>query len=48
VTGDDIPDIWTLTSDGSIKVYAGGAKTLGSGTEVINSASGWGAKLAFG
>jgi hypothetical protein len=48
VTGDDIPDIWTLTSDGSIKVYAGGAKALGAGTEVISSASEWKVKLAFG
>ncbi|WP_406477743.1 FG-GAP-like repeat-containing protein [Streptomyces sp. NBC_01615] len=48
VTGDGIPDIWTLTSDHSVKVYAGGAKSLGSGTEVISSASGWEAKLAFG
>jgi len=48
VTGDGIPDIWTLTSDHSVKVYAGGAKALGSGTEVISSASGWEAKLAFG
>lgn len=48
VGGDGIPDIWTLTSDHSVKVYAGGAKSLGSGTEVISSASGWEAKLAFG
>ncbi|MGW0709654.1 hypothetical protein ACWD4G_27495 [Streptomyces sp. NPDC002643] len=48
VTGDGIPDIWTLTSGGSVKVYAGGAKALGSGVEVISASSGWAAKLAFG
>ncbi|MGW7207581.1 DNRLRE domain-containing protein [Streptomyces sp. NPDC054837] len=48
ITGDTIPDIWTLTSDHSIKIYPGGAKTLGTGTTVISSTSGWEAKLAFG
>ncbi|MCT9078514.1 DNRLRE domain-containing protein [Streptomyces fulvoviolaceus] len=48
VTGDDIPDIWTLTSENSVKIYPGGAKALGSGTTVISSTSGWEAKLAFG
>lgn len=48
VTRDGIPDIWSLTSDGSVKIYAGGTKTLGTGTEVISSGSEWNKKLAFG
>ncbi|WP_308289897.1 hypothetical protein [Streptomyces cylindrosporus] len=49
VNGDGIPDIWTLTSDNSVKFYAGGAKALGSGVTVIsNTDGGWSIKLAFG
>ncbi|MER5386936.1 DNRLRE domain-containing protein [Streptomyces sp. NPDC002688] len=51
VTNDTnhIPDIWTLTTDGSIKVYPGGSQTLGTGVTVISSASDWKtSKLAFG
>ncbi|MEU5343998.1 DNRLRE domain-containing protein [Streptomyces sp. NPDC020766] len=49
VTGDDIPDIWALASDGAIKFYKGGAATLGTGTTVISSGSEWATtKLAFG
>ncbi|GAA3807060.1 VCBS repeat-containing protein [Streptomyces phyllanthi] len=48
-TGDDIPDIWSLASDGSVKLYKGGASTIGTATTVISSSSGWGTtKLAFG
>ncbi|MEU6380317.1 DNRLRE domain-containing protein [Streptomyces sp. NPDC046909] len=49
VTGDGVPDIWSLTSDNTVKFYAGGAKTLGSGVAVISSTNGgWSTKLAFG
>ncbi|WP_200308612.1 DNRLRE domain-containing protein [Streptomyces adelaidensis] len=49
VTGDGIPDIWALAADGGVKFYKGGASTLGSGTTVISSASGWSTtKLSFG
>ncbi|GAA3809881.1 VCBS repeat-containing protein [Streptomyces phyllanthi] len=49
VTGDGIPDIWALASDGSIKFYKGGATTLGTGTAVISASSEWATtKLSLG
>ncbi|MGW8946319.1 hypothetical protein [Streptomyces koyangensis] len=49
VTGDGIPDIWALSPDGSVKVFAGGATQLGAGVTVISAGSGWGTtKLSFG
>jgi hypothetical protein len=49
VTGDAIPDIWALASDGTIKIYAGGSAAIGSGTAVISADSEWATtKLTFG
>ncbi|MFF3504462.1 DNRLRE domain-containing protein [Streptomyces sp. NPDC003247] len=49
VTGDAIPDIWALSSAGSIYFYKGGAATIGTGTAVISADSLWGTtKLMFG
>ncbi|MPY56808.1 DNRLRE domain-containing protein [Streptomyces spongiae] len=49
VTGDGIPDIWALASDGTVKFHKGGAATLGAGTAVISAASEWATtKLTFG
>ncbi|MCT9078969.1 FG-GAP-like repeat-containing protein [Streptomyces fulvoviolaceus] len=40
-TADGIPDIWALAGDGSIKLYAGGASTIGTGTAVISADGNW-------
>ncbi|MGP2441574.1 FG-GAP-like repeat-containing protein [Streptomyces sp. JW3] len=49
VNGDGIPDLWALSSSGSVYFYKGGAATIGAGVAVISSASEWGTtKLAFG
>jgi hypothetical protein len=49
VTGDGVPDLWSVASDGSVKFYKGGKKSLGSGTAVISSGSKWATtKLTFG
>jgi len=49
VTGDAIPDIWALASDGTVKIYTGGSAAIGSGTAVISADSAWATtKLAFG
>ncbi|WP_338898145.1 FG-GAP-like repeat-containing protein [Streptomyces sp. TG1A-60] len=49
VTGDGIPDLWSLASDGSVRFYKGGRTSLGSGTAVISSGSKWATtKLTFG
>ncbi|MCZ9347846.1 FG-GAP-like repeat-containing protein, partial [Streptomyces sp. TRM76130] len=49
VDGDGVPDIWALSSAGSIYFYKGGPSAVGSGVAVISAASGWGTtKLAFG
>ena len=48
VTGDDIPDIWALNSDGSLDVYAGGSASIGAATKVISANTSWFAKLALG
>lgn len=45
--GDDIPDIWTLRVDGTVRFYSGSRTVLsGSGTEIISS--GWQNKLTIG
>ncbi|WP_329351103.1 VCBS repeat-containing protein [Streptomyces sp. NBC_01261] len=48
VTGDDIPDIWALNSDGSVDVYTGGSAAIGTATKVISANTTWFAKLALG
>ncbi|MFI7274686.1 FG-GAP-like repeat-containing protein [Streptomyces sp. NPDC049879] len=49
VTGDRIPDIWSIAPDNSVRLYRGGASALGSNTVVISAGSGWrDSKLAFG
>lgn len=49
-TGDGIPDVWTVRTDGAVRFYAGGRTVLsGSGTEMISAtAGGWTGKLAVG
>ncbi|WP_190232876.1 FG-GAP-like repeat-containing protein [Streptomyces avicenniae] len=49
VTGDGLPDIWSVAPDGSVRLYRGGASALGAGTVVVSAASGWrDGLLAFG
>ncbi|MGP2441796.1 DNRLRE domain-containing protein [Streptomyces sp. JW3] len=49
VTGDDIPDMWALSSTGDVYFYKGGAAVIGAGTAVITRTSEWATtKLAFG
>ncbi|GLF93440.1 DNRLRE domain-containing protein [Streptomyces yaizuensis] len=50
LNGDDIPDIWTLRTDGAVRVYMGARDVLtGTGTEVVgNSSGGWKHKLTIG
>ncbi|MFE7646387.1 DNRLRE domain-containing protein [Streptomyces phaeoluteigriseus] len=49
VTQDGIPDIWALSSAGSIYFHKGGAATIGTGTAVISGDSAWATtKLTFG
>lgn len=49
VTGDEIPDLWSLRSDGAIYFYKGGASVIGSRAVVISASSEWAtAQLAFG
>ncbi|WP_331747949.1 hypothetical protein OG520_40525 (plasmid) [Streptomyces sp. NBC_00984] len=44
--GDQIPDIWTLRTDGTVRFYAGSRTTLsGSGTQIV---TGWQNKMAIG
>ncbi|MFF2848405.1 DNRLRE domain-containing protein [Streptomyces sp. NPDC058001] len=48
--GDNIPDIWTVRTDGAVRFYAGSRTALsGSGTEIVsNSGGGWIHKMAIG
>jgi hypothetical protein len=49
VTKDGIPDIWALSSSGSVYFYKGGASTIGTGAAVISADSAWATtKLTFG
>ncbi|MFJ2094024.1 DNRLRE domain-containing protein [Streptomyces sp. NPDC087901] len=44
--GDQIPDIWTLKTDGTVRFYAGSRTALsGSGTQIV---TGWQNKMAIG
>ena len=49
VSGDGIPDVWTVRSDGSVRFYAGGKTVLaGSGTEIVSASSNWKTRIAIG
>ncbi|WP_405964072.1 DNRLRE domain-containing protein [Streptomyces sp. NBC_00723] len=49
VNDDGIPDLWALSSAGSIYFYKGGAAVIGTGTAVISADSAWATtKLRFG
>ncbi|WP_406008470.1 DNRLRE domain-containing protein [Streptomyces sp. NBC_00637] len=49
VTNDGVPDLWALSSAGSIYFYKGGAAVIGTGTAVISADSAWATtKLRFG
>ncbi|MET7599953.1 DNRLRE domain-containing protein [Streptomyces sp. NPDC005481] len=49
VNGDNIPDVWTVHANGSVRFYAGGRTALsGSGTEIIAPASYWKTRIAIG
>ncbi|MEU6535119.1 DNRLRE domain-containing protein [Streptomyces sp. NPDC047000] len=49
ISGDGIPDIWTVRSDGSVRFYVGGKTVLaGSGTEIIGATSAWKTRIAIG
>ncbi|MFJ7998422.1 hypothetical protein ACIQ7D_14925 [Streptomyces sp. NPDC096310] len=42
VTGDGIPDIWAVHSNGSVRLHTGGRAALsGTGTDVIVPSSWW-------
>ncbi|WP_370414494.1 DNRLRE domain-containing protein [Streptomyces fradiae] len=49
-TGDAIPDVWSVRTDGAVRFYAGGRTVLpGSGTEMVSAVGGgWKDKLAVG
>ncbi|MEV1062997.1 DNRLRE domain-containing protein [Streptomyces sp. NPDC050263] len=48
--GDNIPDIWTVRTDGAVRFYAGSRSELaGSGTEIVSkSGDAWINKMAIG
>ncbi len=47
--GDEIPDIWAVRSDGSVRFHAGGKTALsGSGTEIITPKDYWKTRIAIG
>ncbi len=47
--GDGVPDIWTVRTDGSVRVYFGSRTTLtGSGTEVIGANTNWKTRQTIG
>ncbi|MCX5560865.1 FG-GAP-like repeat-containing protein [Streptomyces sp. NBC_00038] len=48
VTGDGIPDIWALDSDGTVDVYPGGSAAIGTATQVISASTTWATRLALG
>ncbi|MFI0242039.1 DNRLRE domain-containing protein [Streptomyces sp. NPDC016845] len=49
VTGDSVPDVWTVRADGSVRVYAGKTDELpGAGTEIITARSYWKNRTAIG
>ncbi|MER5429639.1 DNRLRE domain-containing protein [Streptomyces sp. NPDC002588] len=49
VTDDGIPDVWTVRSDGSVRLYAGSRTALsGSGSEIIGVNDYWQKRIAIG
>ncbi|MGQ4725941.1 DNRLRE domain-containing protein [Streptomyces tunisiensis] len=49
VTGDSVPDIWTVHADGSVRLYTGKTDVLtGAGTEIITARSYWKTRIAIG
>ncbi|MFJ2177238.1 DNRLRE domain-containing protein [Streptomyces sp. NPDC087851] len=49
VTGDDIPDIWAVHSDGSVRLHTGGRTALsGTGTNVIAPSTWWKTRQTIG
>ncbi|HEY9437736.1 MAG TPA: hypothetical protein VIS29_03625, partial [Streptomyces sp.] len=49
VTGDSVPDLWTVRADGSVRLYAGKTDVLtGTGTEIITARSYWKNRIAIG
>ncbi|MFE1437145.1 DNRLRE domain-containing protein [Streptomyces sp. NPDC058739] len=47
--GDTIPDIWTVRSDGSVRIYSGSRTALsGAGTEVVPPNSYWAKRISIG
>ncbi|MFF0084999.1 hypothetical protein ACFYR1_35650 [Streptomyces canus] len=48
--GDNIPDIWTVRTDGAVRFHSGSRSELaGSGTEIVSkSGGGWINKMAVG
>lgn len=49
VTGDAIPDIWAIRTNGSVHLYTGSKTALsGSGTEIIGTNTYWKTRIAIG
>ncbi|MFG3160067.1 DNRLRE domain-containing protein [Streptomyces sp. NPDC048232] len=49
VTGDTVPDVWTVRADGSVRIYAGKPDVLpGAGSEIITARSYWKDRIAIG
>ncbi|WP_345636863.1 hypothetical protein, partial [Streptomyces thinghirensis] len=49
VTGDSVPDVWTVRADGSVRIYAGKPDVLpGAGAEIITARSYWKDRIAIG
>ncbi|WP_055631356.1 DNRLRE domain-containing protein [Streptomyces griseoruber] len=47
--GDTIPDIWTVRTDGSVRLYTGSKTALsGSGSEIIGANTNWTTRIAIG
>ncbi|MFI7361454.1 hypothetical protein ACIBO4_04830 [Streptomyces sp. NPDC050149] len=48
-SGDGIPDVWTVRSDGSVRFYVGARTVLpGAGAETITPRSYWKTRVAIG
>ncbi|MFJ8189394.1 FG-GAP repeat domain-containing protein [Streptomyces sp. NPDC096094] len=49
VTGDSVPDVWTVRADGSVRIYAGDTGELpGAGAEIVTARSYWKDRIAIG
>ncbi|MET7754696.1 hypothetical protein ABZT27_08275 [Streptomyces sp. NPDC005389] len=49
MTGDGIPDVWTVPANGSVRLYAGARNVLpGGGTEIMTPRDYWRTRLAIG